>query len=52
MPEHFDEFPSIHEGQHSVIRDRIDELLKAIDIDPSSSWTIVTRSCPVQRNPA
>jgi hypothetical protein len=28
MPEHFDEFPSIHEGQHSVIRDRIDELLK------------------------
>lgn len=36
VPEHFDEFPSIHEGQHSVILDRIDELLKAIDIAPKT----------------
>lgn len=36
VPEHFDEFPSIHEGRHSVILDRIDELLKAIDIAPKT----------------
>ena len=36
VPEHFDQFPSIREGQHSVIRNRIDELLKAIETAPKT----------------
>jgi hypothetical protein len=36
VPEHFEQFPSIHEGQHSVIRNRIDELLRTIDAAPKT----------------
>jgi len=36
VPDHFAEFPSIGEREHAVVRNRIDELLKAIEAAPKT----------------